>query len=149
MRKKDVRGCVKKKREGRIMKCRPPFLFVVMIMCLFAAFKGHANDEQYPDGGYGVDWGGGYNETPDGKLIIPGAYRDPYMDTQYGLLTQDGRFDNFPGYSLPGSPADRAKEASKKEELKKTGKELKFHAATTSSAGSLYWGVYDPAKDKK
>ncbi len=131
------------------------FVLTVLIASLLApgSLSAQGRDERsmqrYPGGEYGMSIGGGYAMAPDGELIEPSEYRDPYIDTEYGPLTRKG-FLLFPGYEVGGSAAPRPV----KEEKAKI-EDFIFHEATTSAEETTttmqsdLWGVYSPGDESE
>jgi len=123
---------------------------IFSILCIFLVLMAHqvfaGTDDwvvEYPDGDYGIDMGGGYEEMPDrhgGEVLPPKGYREDYMDTQYGPLVQD-KFLIFPDFEFP-------EDKKKEEEEDKETKDLIFHESTTTTSQSSLWGVYIPGSDE-
>jgi hypothetical protein len=157
MREKDVRG----PREGEIKETvymtgkglRVFAVLLVFILSGSAMARGGDEDamQRYPGGEYGMDIGGGYAMTPDGQLLEPSEYRDPYIDTKYGPLTRKG-FMFFPQDKVGGSTTPKPVE--KKAEVKDfiffeapVSGEATTSAQSETSTGSSLWGVYSPGND--
>lgn len=142
--------------------------FLIMIACMISflfiraeSAPGGSDDDgvvTYPDGGWGMDIGGGYQSLPDreveghdgelvdvsGEMVMPEGYRADYRDTPYGAMTQEG-FVLFPKFKFQDVKRREKKEEEEKEELLR---EQIFYEATTRP-NSAIWGVSSPRGDKK
>jgi hypothetical protein len=132
------------------VRYRKAVLMLFLSVIVFSGLAGSSTfaweDEsglmEYPGGDYGIDMGGGYEVTPDGRILPPQGYRDDYRDTKYGPMTQTG-FVVFPGFEFADVKAGGEVEKKKQEE---ETKELIFYEYTTSPAGNSIWGVSSPRK---
>jgi len=117
------------------------FVVGVIVISPDNVFAGNKEDmvRVYPDGGYGIDMGGGYKVLPDGEVLQPEGYREPYQDTEYGPIVND-KFLFFPGYKLSISEKEEDTETKQDENL--------FHETGGSSpAGNLFQGIYIPGEN--
>lgn len=117
--------------------------FAVIMIVLTSGNRSFAQREAddgtliYPDGGMGLDLGGGYQTTPDDEVLLPKAYRDPYNTyTRYGPMYGS----SFPTVQNPP--------ARKEEESRKITDHV-FHEATTAPFESMLWGVYQAERSSE
>jgi hypothetical protein len=94
---------------------------------------------EYPDGNWGMDIGGGYQTMPDGSMVQPSAFRQEYVNTDYGAQTREGFvvFPNFRFDDQKGPPPSEVKETYEKE--------IMFYASSTGPNTSML-GVSKPRK---
>jgi len=133
------------------------FSLMLSFFLQFSAFAGRSRNDNflrtYPDGSMGIDIGGGYEVAPVGKggrekLLMPEGYRDNFVNTRFGPMTQKG-FSFYPDFKFSDTQRKEDK-AKKKVEEEKKEKDYIFQvtgeATTNAPEMSPIWGVYIPPK---